>query len=173
MLPLIFYFILRQLRKYYLAKKIPTMKTNYYKPLNPCMKKIIILFLLLYSVTGSAQAITDPPPQVQTDYIRKSHTQKTIAWTMLAGGSVLVFAGVSTALQDVYLFSFNTNGQHYKKGTALFTIGCAAMLGSIPFFISGARCKKRHGKQQSVLKWKKQIHLMVPPFQRGNTRHFP
>lgn len=107
------------------------------------MKKIITIYMLSLNLEGPAQQITTKTPFANTDYLKISRIQKTTAWTLLIGGTILTIAGMSTALQDVYLFSFDKESPNYKKGTLMFCAGGTAMLGSIPLFIIGAQNKKK------------------------------
>lgn len=107
------------------------------------MKKLLIIILLASATRVSAQPATTTLPVVETDYLKLSRTQKIAALTLLGGGTVLAIAGISVALQDVFLFSFDKSGNHYQTGTILFTIGGASILGSVPLFIASAGNKRK------------------------------
>lgn len=100
------------------------------------MKSILIIIILTFSITVFSQQTS--PPTVNTDYLKKSKTQKTIAW-VLAGG------GTFTALVSLSFFNFvnifgpiidpdNPGEENIKRGETAFNIGCIAALSSIPQF---------------------------------------
>ena len=112
------------------------------------MKKIMIYFLLLVIPGASfCQQTNENIPVVRTDYLKKSKNQKTAAWVLLSGGFALttagVIVGVNEAVNDLGNI-FDPEAQPSSNaGAILFFTGGAAMLGSIPFFISSAKNKKR------------------------------
>src|SRR5688500_2036679 len=108
------------------------------------MKTLITICLLIMNIQQThAQTAQTTWPAVNTDYLKISRTQKTAARILLTGGWVLSTAGISTALQDVYLFSIDESAPNYKKGMVMFYTGGAAILGSIPLFIAGSKNKRK------------------------------
>ena len=104
------------------------------------MKKIVFpLALLLFIVKSFGQT-----PALSKDYyLKKSKTQKTVAWVMLGGGVAMTTVGIVTisnydpSLSDPF-------GVEQNTGPAIVAIvGIASALGSIPFFISSAKNKRR------------------------------
>jgi len=124
------------------------------------MKKVVIYFLLLtMSVTSFCQQAGQNTPAVKTDYLKKSKNQKTAAWVLLSGGFALtaagVIVGVDEAVNDLGNI-FDPEAQPSSNiGGVLFFTGGAAMLGSIPFFISSAKNKKRAMQTSVGLKMEK------------------
>jgi hypothetical protein len=116
------------------------------------MKTIVMICFLLTNHYCSAQTVSGAPSAINADYLRISRTQKTAAWVLLGGGIVLATTGLSTALQDVYLFSLERDGSKYRKGSFMFYAGGAAMLGSIPLFIAGSKNKHRARKASASIK---------------------
>ncbi len=112
------------------------------------MKKVMIYFLLLIMPAASfCQQTNQNTPSVKTDYLKKSKNQKTTALVLLSGGFALTAAGVIVGVDE----AVNDLGNIFdpeiqpssNAGGILFFTGWAAMLGSIPFFISSAQNKKR------------------------------
>jgi hypothetical protein len=132
------------------------------------MKQLLFIFLLAYTTSVLAQTTTSEMPALKNDYLKKSRTQKTIAWSLLGGGTVLVVAGISVALQDVYLFSFDQEGSHYQTGTVLFTMGGTAMLGSIPLFIMAAKNKSIARNASAGLKMDSILNPQHPFFVKSS-----
>ncbi len=128
------------------------------------MKKLLIICLLGIVHQASSQPITPETPAVKIDYLKISRAQKTAAWLMLGGGTILVIAGTSIALQDVYLFSSSSGGSHYATGSAMFYAGGIAMLGSIPLFIAGAKNKGRSMAATAQLKMEPLVSLRQQSF---------
>jgi len=112
------------------------------------MRKFLILCLLL-SNAGKVFSQADTSVQhysLKTDYLKKSKTQKTIAWTMLGAGTVMVVAGVVTAGNadsNPYPLPIPPTDKKFYNGAALIATGLILDLVSIPFFISGAKNKGR------------------------------
>jgi len=110
------------------------------------MKKIFNLCLLL-SIAGkifSQADTTTPNSSIKTDYLKKSKTQKTIAWTMLGVGTAMVVAGVVTAGNaDYNPYPIPPTDEKFYNGATLILLGVLMDLGSIPLFIAGAKNKRR------------------------------
>jgi hypothetical protein len=71
----------------------------------------------------------------------KSKKQKTDAWILLGGGTVIAIAGYTMMVgsaKEANLISLPSGGS-----VIVFTIGAASMISSIPSFISSAKNKKR------------------------------
>jgi hypothetical protein len=103
------------------------------------MKRIIFsLALLLLVVKLFAQTETSKP--ISKDfYLKKSKTQKTIAWSLLVGGTVMAVAGGAS-------FDNSWNSGSYTATDVsgfIMLAGVVADIASIPFFISSGKNKKR------------------------------
>jgi len=86
------------------------------------------------------------------DFLQKSKNQKTAAWILLGGGVILETVGILQAGMDdmgtlVNGFSNALGGQNViedsSDGTALMIVGGAAMLGSIPLFVSASKNRQK------------------------------
>jgi len=100
---------------------------------------ILIPVLFTLFVAASGQQTTVPSPALtKTDYLKKSKKQKTIAWTMLAGGMTIGFIG----LTQINLAGSDGDINN-TPGTIMFFTGVASSLASIPFFIASSKNKKK------------------------------
>lgn len=98
---------------------------------NKRMKKVLsLLFVMMFALTTFAQ-------QAKTDYLKKSKKQKTTAWMMLVGGTVVGIVGLS---------KINLAGSdepiNNTPGTIMFFTGLGSSIASIPLFIASKRNKK-------------------------------
>ena len=112
------------------------------------MKKIIVFILLLIiSVASFSQQSTATAPAVKTDFQQKSKNQKTAAWTLMGGGSLLTAIGFVIILNETATAIANIFEAKSQKtsntGEILFYTGIAAMAGSIPLFIASRRNKMK------------------------------
>ncbi|HEY6063689.1 MAG TPA: hypothetical protein VIV35_08780 [Chitinophagaceae bacterium] len=102
------------------------------------MKKVIFFaMLVIISSASFTQQTTNTVPTVKTDYLKKSSNQKFAAWLLLGGGAaVLTITGLSNVGLD-----FGSP----KNSSVAVPVGIAAicMVSSIPFFIAGAKNKRR------------------------------
>jgi hypothetical protein len=124
------------------------------------MKKIILYALLLVipAVTFSQQT-TGNMPALKTDYLQKSKNQKTAAWILLTGGAVLSSIGAvvigNEVVNDIGGIFDPTIEPSSNTGTILSITGTAAMLGSIPLFISSAKNKRKAMSASAGIKMEK------------------
>jgi hypothetical protein len=104
------------------------------------MKNIILSAVMLTMVFSSYSQALPANPTVKIDYLAKSKNQKTIAWLMLGGGTVIGFGGYVLFIAEGLLGDgvYSTAARWYR---AMWFWGGAAMLGSIPVFIAAARNK--------------------------------
>jgi len=114
------------------------------------MKPLLLLYLAIhFSVVLPAQrvdALAIRPSA--TDYLLKSKKQKTAAWIMLGGGTLMATIGAGIGMADateVVLTGFLTGeeAQTSSAGPMLSLIGLTAMVGSIPLFIAARKNKKK------------------------------
>ena len=103
------------------------------------MKKLIFVILLLLSLIRSfGQQQTSPAPSItKTDYLQKSKNQKTVAWILLGGGTVMMMTGVVIASEDIL--------DPTPKGGGLVVAGLIVSVASIPFFIASGK-KQKEGR---------------------------
>ncbi len=105
------------------------------------MKKIILFSALcIFVVQGFAQ--TTSKAVTKEYYLKKSRTQKTIAWVMLGTGVVMAATGYvigSTRDADDFIQDANIGE---TEGIVIIAGGVVAV-GSIPLFIISSKNKKR------------------------------
>ena len=130
------------------------------------MKKMIAFSLLLIASVASFGQQTNETTQLsKQDYLQKSKHQKTAAWLLLGGGTVLVTIGGLINAHEVYdPYSFDRN--YSNKGTPLTIAGTLAIAGSIPLFIVAAKNKKKAMslslKNETVPQFYKQSIVSLP-----------
>ncbi len=96
------------------------------------MKSTFITLLLLCSITVFSQK----PTSVNTDYLKKSKNQKTVAWILVSGGLL------STAIGSVQ-FNNGDGTAGNSRNTVFLVTGLAAIGTSIPLFIASSKNKKK------------------------------
>ncbi len=103
------------------------------------MKKMIIsLALLLFMVKLFGQTAV----LSKDHYLKKSKIQKTVGWVMLGGGVAMTTIGLVLITKQVNDDPLNL--LEYSEGYGILTLaGAGTALGSIPFFISSAKNKRR------------------------------
>src|ERR1044072_8806263 len=104
------------------------------------MKKLLILCLILTSAckTFSQVDSASPNASAKTDYLKKSKTQKTVAWVLLGAGTAMTIGGVIAGRNGVD----DIDPNEATNGAALIVGGIVLDIASIPFFISGAKNKQ-------------------------------
>src|SRR4051812_5284378 len=124
------------------------------------MKKIIISpMLLAFAITSFGQIeTTSNQVPMQTDYLKKSKTQKTWAWVFLGTGVALFTGGMIAHYNHVN--NINTwddpakgieSAFGYDEYTAIAAAGLLIAGGSIPFFIVSSKNKKKaHAASVSI-----------------------
>lgn len=103
--------------------------------------------LLIIATTLFGQQTKPTPKLTKQDYLQKSKKQKTAAWLLLGGGTVLAVSGAvisanetANDIGDIFLGRYEEGGD---AGVVLFIAGFASMAGSIPFFIASGRNKNK------------------------------
>ena len=111
------------------------------------MKKIMIYFLLLVIPAASfCQKTNDNVPAVNTDYLQKSKNQKTAAWVLLGGGTVLIGTGFLIGDRKESTFG------DAATGAVIAGIGVLSTIGSIPLFIASGKNKRKAMKASAFMK---------------------
>ena len=109
------------------------------------MKSVTLIIMLIFSMTVFSQQTT-PPPAVNTDYLKKSKTQKTIGWVLAGGGTVTALVSLTSFnFLNIFrsMFGDEEGDDNIKRGETAFYIGSLAALSSIPFFIASSKNKKK------------------------------
>ena len=104
-------------------------------------KQIVFLLLLAVSAASFSQPTTTPPEKA--DYLKKSKSQKTIAWILAGGGvGMAAIAIASYNYGDIVNVIEGDNRSINTKG-AFLIIGGITALSSIPFFIASGKNKRK------------------------------
>ena len=113
------------------------------------MKPLLLLCLAIHvCIILPAQRVDSIAIKPSTDYLKKSKKQKTAAWVLLGGGTLLATIGAGIGVADateVVLTGLFTGeeAQTSSVGPALSLIGLTAMVGSIPLFVAARKNKKK------------------------------
>ncbi|HEV8081349.1 MAG TPA: hypothetical protein VGP43_11585 [Chitinophagaceae bacterium] len=126
------------------------------------MKKIITYALFFFMVTSCFSQQTNLSQSLnRQEYLKKSKTQKTAAWILLASGTTLIGIGLSNALGEQSSFD------HAITGIGTAGVGVLSIIGSIPLFIASGRNRKK-AMNVSVF-----LEMQHNPFQTGTILRFP
>jgi hypothetical protein len=112
------------------------------------MKKMIFSTMMLAFAASSFGQQTAPkqnPNWQESDYYKKSKSQKTVAWVLVGTGAGLFVGGM------IAHFNYINDGHDplsgvdgtFTTGEAIAGVGILVASGSIPLFISSAKNKKR------------------------------
>jgi hypothetical protein len=134
------------------------------------MKKILVAGLLFSTLAVTAQPTTRSIPELKADYLQLSRNQKTAALLMLGGGAVLAAGGMLIALNSAFYdwWDDSATPKGYVAGTIMFYVGGAAMLGSIPLFIAGAKNKGRAMSASAHLKMEPVVNIQERSFVKSS-----
>ena len=124
------------------------------------MKKVLsVILMLAIGSSAFSQPTTETAPAVQTDYLKKSKNQNTLAWILLGGGLGLTSAGIAVGLNEAVNDISNIfSGEEQKSSSAgaiLFYTGLASMLTSVPLFIVSSSNKRKAEEVSVSLKMEK------------------
>jgi hypothetical protein len=132
------------------------------------MKKqmLLILFVVL-TINVFGQSYKRDLPETKEYFLEKSKKQKTAAWIMLGGGTLLCASGyvffIYEGLQGDGIYSTKA-----KLSLLMFYGGGGAMVGSIPLFIAAARNKGISMSATASLKIENNISLVQPNFVKAS-----
>ncbi len=118
------------------------------------MKKATLLSVciatILYSTAQETPAESPQPILTKDEYLKKSKSQKTGAIILISAGGAAAIAGMAIAADDLGDDLGGLFDPNYQEADSddtvsgiLFFGGVAAMLGSIPLFVSSRKNKKR------------------------------
>ena len=99
------------------------------------MRKIIFFLTLLPFVIKS---FSQPQALTKDYYLKKSKTQKAVAWILLSGGTALAVGG---AISFVHNDLYGSNSATDISGFVMLG-GVVSDIVSIPFFLSSAKNKR-------------------------------
>lgn len=110
-------------------------------------KSIFFTVVLILSVAAFSQPTNKPAPVIQTDYLKKSKSQKTAAWILVGTGTALIATGFIVGVNEgeaaiISLFTGEPESSS-NTGEILFWTGLAATAGSIPFFIASGKNRRK------------------------------
>jgi len=107
----------------------------------------IVMVLAFLSIAGESLAQSVPPSSTAIDWQQRYQSRRRAARTLLITGSALTAAGLIW-----YAGENNSSGSDGAMFTESFDFqgflilgGAAAVLGSVPLFISANRCKRKAG----------------------------
>lgn len=106
------------------------------------MRKIIVFtILLVFAITSFSQESASIPHVTDTDFYKKSRTQKTFAWILTGVGVTAVTTGLLT--QD-YVDAF-TDAAEEKNSSfpAVYATGVVCIAGGIVLFVASSKNKKK------------------------------
>lgn len=110
------------------------------------MKKMIILLVFVTSMqicfAQDTANLKSQPLYVKEDYLKKSKHQKTAAIVMVSVGAAMFITGAVMAASEIEIIG-SSYGSGSEVGGVIGITGLAAMLGSIPLFISAKKNRKR------------------------------
>lgn len=115
------------------------------------MKQVIILMLLfVFATTSFAQQLSDSKHALtKTDYLEKSKKQKKAASILLAGGAGIIITSFIIPKGELLhdgICVYGLCDTKYKNDgikSAFFIAGALSSLGSIPFFISSGKNRRK------------------------------
>ena len=134
------------------------------------MKKIILFLLLISSAfIAFSQPLSKYQPDIKEKdhYFQKSKKQKTAAWLLLSGGTVMCASGYVFFIYEG-LKGDGIYGTKAKLALAMFYAGGAAIVGSIPLFIASARNKGISMSATAGLKMENNISQLQPSFVKAS-----
>jgi len=142
------------------------------KPKTTIMKKLIVL-IIVTAISGTTFCQVDPGNEPQNKlaaatYRVKARKQKTAAWICLGGGflamsTAAVIGGTKATGDWISTMVFGEEEpSNYTGETILAVVGGAAILGSIPLFISAAHNKHKARLMMTEQKTAMGLPIAVP-----------
>ena len=110
------------------------------------MNKILLFSALPMVTLRTFCQETEPSPALtKQDYLHKSKSQRTAAWTTLGGGAALLTTGFLLAYGEP------------DAASAFAVIGLTSTLISIPLFIASSRNKRKAAKVSTSIKFEEDV----------------
>lgn len=109
----------------------------------------VSLSISCFAQTSSIEAKPHLDQSKIDNLLKKSKNQKIAAWSMLGGGTLLLIIGIATVDEDANAYyNYDQNGNIIEDtstpAAAYFSgVGLLSMVGSIPFFISSGKNKRK------------------------------
>ena len=109
------------------------------------MLKLLFTFVLLLVLSNISysQQVSPAPQLTKQDYLKKSKSQKTIAWILAGTGVTSVIISIATIDGTEIFSSIEGNNKPINRFGILIFGGCIVSLSSIPFFISSGKNKRK------------------------------
>ena len=106
------------------------------------MRKIIVFAILLaFAITSFSQDFASIPHLTDTDFYKKSRTQKTFAWILARVGVTAVTIGLLT--QD-YVDAFTDTAEEKKSSfPEVYAAGDVCIAGGIVLFVASSKNKEK------------------------------
>lgn len=128
------------------------------------MKSVLCSILLILFYTAGFSQQTKPQNHLtKQDYLHKSKIKKTTAWIILGAGAAVWTTSLVWDKGEYEGLRYGLFGDEVYKNddlkSALAVTGSLVMLGSIPFFISSRKNKRRAMSMGLGLKWEKSTVL--------------
>ena len=130
-------------------------------------KQILLLLFVMLTINVFGQSYKRDLPEKKEYFLEKSKKQRTAAWIMLGGGTLLCASGyvffIYEGLQGDGIYSTRA-----KLSLLMFYGGGGAMIGSIPLFIAAARNKGIGMYATAGLKIETNMSLVQPNFVKAS-----
>ncbi|GAA4340329.1 hypothetical protein [Flaviaesturariibacter amylovorans] len=112
------------------------------------MKALLLLICMFLCCAGASAQLADstaPARGTAAWHLGKARSQKTAAWILLGGGTLVGVIGLGNSINmsGGYLGPASEEEKSKQRvGEVMFLVGGAAVLGSVPLFLAGARNKR-------------------------------
>lgn len=107
------------------------------------MKKVFLCFACWFLLLHASGQSINQSEKSQSYYLKKSKRQKTTGWILLGGGVATTFVGIGVASSELISGSLSGSSNNSSAADVVLLTGLAAMIGSIPVFISAHKNKRR------------------------------
>lgn len=104
---------------------------------------MLTMMFFFISVVIFSQQTNPALPSTKQDFLKKSKSQKIIAWILAGTGVTSVIISIATIDGTELFSSLAGNNKPVNRFGILFFGGCIVSLSSIPFFISSGKNKRK------------------------------